>query len=615
MHGIQTGPGHPRFLEYARAALLLVLLALTSNLWADVQATLDRSTIYDGETVTLTIEASGKDESGEPDLTPLKKDFEVLGTRSSQRIEIINGRRSDSRQWQVELAPGKTGTLEVPALKVGHSKTRPVTLKVLEQSAVSTVSADRPVFIRTEARTGAMDVFVQQQILYVVRLYYRVPLLQGDFSDPQLADAVVERLGEDRRFKTTINGTDYQVVERHYAIFPEKSGKLTIPAIAFTGRAASTSSRRSSSMPTDPLIKRFFGRDPFSDPFFSGMTGNPGKRFRVRSEPLTLEVKARPAAYTGKYWLPTQALTLTDSWEDQVPEFHVGEPVTRTITLKARGLESSQLPALDFPSLQGVRVYPEQPVTENLTDGDWIYGVSKQTLAYVPATTGRITLPAVRVDWWDTAKHRQRSTRLPAREINILPAAGGAATVPPASVPETAPDMAAPAHAQPGWRQVMQPRNGLLAAGVVLALLALAWWRRRYLAGNRESAAAAAQRRHTQSSSQPGRRESRAALKKACEANDPQAAAKALLEWAADEWPQQPPRNLGVLAQRLESGREDVRRLDQALYSGAAGKWRGEALWKALKTGLTSGQGRNSKKPEGLAPLYPATRPAGEHGG
>lgn len=364
MHAIQAESGYSRFIECARAALLLVLLALATNLWADVRATLDRSTIYDGETVTLTIEVSGKDESGEPDLSPLNKDFEVLGTSSSQRIEIINGRRSDSRQWQVELEPRKTGTLEVPALKVGRSATRPVTLKVMEQSAVSTVSGDRPVFIRTEARTGAMDVYVQQQILYVVRLYYRVPLQQGDFSDPQLADAVVERLGEDRRFKTTINGTDYQVVERHYAIFPEKSGELTIPSIAFTGRAASTSSRRSSSLPTDPLIKRFFGRDPFSDPFFSSMTGSPGKRFRVRSEPLTLDVKARPASYTGQYWLPTQALVLTDSWEQQVPEFHVGEPVTRTITLKARGLESSQLPVLDFPSPQGVRIYPEQPVTE-----------------------------------------------------------------------------------------------------------------------------------------------------------------------------------------------------------------------------------------------------------
>lgn len=216
-------------------------------------------------------------------------------------------------------------------------------------------------------------------------------------------------------------------------------------------------------------------------------------------------------------------------------------------------------------------------------------------------------MPAVQVDWWDTANHRQRSTRLPAREINVLPAAGGGSTAPPATAPETIPDTATPVDATPGWRQWMQPRNGLLAAGGVLVLLALAWGWRRYRAGKREPIAAETQGGPAQPSRHASRRESRAALKKACEANDPHATAKALLEWAADEWPQQPPRNLGALAERLASGREEVRRLDQVLYSGAAGEWQGEALWDALKTGLESGQDRKRKAPGGLAPLYPAT--------
>ncbi|WP_207891819.1 BatD family protein [Thiogranum longum] len=585
-----------------------------------MQATLDRSTVYDGETVTLMIEATGKDESGEPDLSPLSKDFAVLGTSTSQRIQIINGRRSDSRQWQVELEPKKTGSLDIPALSVGRSKTKPLALKVMEQSAVSAVAGDRPVFMRTEASTGSMDVYVQQQILYVVRLYYRVPLLEGDFQDPQPDDAVVERLGEDRHFKTTIKGKDYQVVERHYAIFPEKSGDLLLPAITFTGRTASISSRRSSPMSSDLLIKRFFGRNPFDDPFFGGMAGDPGKRFRVRSEALTLEVKPRPASYTGKFWLPSQALTLQDSWQDPSPEFHVGEPVTRTVTLKAKGLESSQLPVIDFPSVQGVRVYPEQPVSENLTDGDWIFGVSKQTVAYVPSTAGKITLPAVRIDWWDTAKHQQRSAQLPAREIAVLPAAGGTSTPqsPPAS--DTTPDTAVhdtgsalPAGIQGWWKQWMGYRNILLAAVAVLVLLVvIVWWRnQRHFTRNHGSAVAGAQGR--QQHPRTRSRELRAALKAACEANNPHVAAKALLEWAALEWPEQPPRNLGALAQRLASGSEEVRRLDNILYGDGAEAWQGEALWNALKTGLSPRQKHETKGSEGLAPLYPEVQRAGEH--
>ncbi len=621
MTGTQGKAEHTRFAYYGCALLLLVVLALTSNVRADVRATLDRSVVYDGETVTLEIEATGQDGSEEPDLSPLSKDFEVLGTGSSQRIQIINGRRSDSRKWQVELAPKKTGVVEVPALKVGRSVTRPISLKVKEQSTASATSGERPVFIRTEARTGAMDVYVQQQILYVVRLYYRVPLLEGDFQDPRLADAVVERLGEDHRFKTTVKGQEYQVVERHYAIFPEKSGDLTLPAIAFTGRAVSTSSRRPSTMPADPLIKRFFGRNPFDDPFFSGMGGDPGKRFRVRSEALTLKVKPRPDTYTGKHWLPSQELTLQDSWQDQPPEFRVGEPVTRTVTLKARGLESSQLPTLEFPSVSGVRVYPEQPVSENLTDGDWIYGVSKQTVAYVPSRAGSITLPALRIDWWDTAKQRQRSIQLPARKITVLPAAGGASTSQSPPVAETTSDAtthdsesASPTGARGWWEKLKPYRGDLLAGALVLAMLAIAWWGyKRRFTGKRGSGVTGAG--GGQQLARASSRECRAALKAACDAGDPQAAARALLEWAALEWPQQPPRNLPALAQRLASGSDEVRKLDSILYSGEAEEWHGEALWKALKTGLTPGHNREAAASRGLAPLYPDLHRAGEHGG
>ena len=54
-----------------------------------------------------------------------------------------------------------------------------------------------------------------------------------------LLDAVVERLGEDRRFSASLGDQTYQVIERDYAIFPEKSGELYIPPVQFRGRVAS----------------------------------------------------------------------------------------------------------------------------------------------------------------------------------------------------------------------------------------------------------------------------------------------------------------------------------------------------------------------------------------
>ena len=69
-----------------RTTLFLVLIMLTPTLWASVRASLDHSSIYDGDTVTLTIEADGKDMGVEPDLSVLEKDFSILGTSSSRRL-------------------------------------------------------------------------------------------------------------------------------------------------------------------------------------------------------------------------------------------------------------------------------------------------------------------------------------------------------------------------------------------------------------------------------------------------------------------------------------------------------------------------------------------------
>ena len=99
-------------------ALSVLLAMLSTSLWAGVSATLDRSTIAAGDTVTLTIEAEGQHTQGaQPDLSPLRKDFDILGTSTSQQMQIINGRMSSSASLRVELEPKRGGTLEIPALK------------------------------------------------------------------------------------------------------------------------------------------------------------------------------------------------------------------------------------------------------------------------------------------------------------------------------------------------------------------------------------------------------------------------------------------------------------------------------------------------------------------
>lgn len=591
-----------------RIVLFLALLVSTPTLWAEVRASLDRNTIYDGDTVTLTIEANGKDMGVEPDLSVLEKDFAVLGKSSSRRLQFINGKRSDQHQWQIELDPQRAGTLTVPAITVGSSLTSPLALKVTEQPVSTGTASDQPLFIKTEIYDSDSSTLVQQQIHYTVRLYYRVPLVEGNFSSLNIDDALVEQLGEDKQYQTTLDNQRYQVLERHYAIFPEKSGQLTIPATTFTGRTMSVSGSRSSSgsRQMDSVMERLFGGNtPFDDSFFSGTRAGIGKRVRVRSQALTLDIKPRPADYNAPHWLPSANLELQDSWEEGPPDFRVGEPATRTITLQAKGLESSHLPDIRIPDTDNMRLYPEQAVTENRTDGEWVFGTRKQTIAYVPSRPGRVTLPEVRVDWWDTAQQRQRSTVLPSWEINVLPAAGN-------SVDQAAPALQSevPVQQHQVENSTTEPQDSsrsrkLWLTGGLAVLLAslLVLYRKRlqFGSGSGHTTQAKPKTRAT-----PLAGHARRDLHKACDDNDPQLAARALLDWASCEWPDQPPRNLGALAHCVDQGADEIHALDKALYAADKNPWNGQALWDRFKQGLSNGKTGGTTPPSGtLSPLYP----------
>jgi hypothetical protein len=588
---------------WTRLLLLLLLVLLASRtVWADVRATLNRSTIQGGDTVTLVIEASGKDPGGQPDLSVLEQDFEILGTSTSRQIQFINGKRSGRRQWEIELAPLHDGVIEVPAVPVGSERTSPLSLTVTDQPAPgAATAAGEPVFLKAVMEPPDANIHVQQQLNYTLQLYFREPLLNGGFEGPNIDKALVQQLGEDVRYSTRVNGVEYQVIERRYAVFPEESGELVIPAVVFDGYLRSGSGRRLSVPGINSMLDDFMSGTPF---------GGSGKRIRVRSEPVTVQVNPRPPDYSGSTWLPAAKLTLHDSWADEPPEFRVGEPVTRTLTLEATGLEGSQLPALAFLDMNGMRLYPEQPLQENRSDGKWVYGSSRQALAYVPSSSGKLSIPEVRVDWWDTGAQQQRTAVLPAWEVNVLPGTAPASQPPPAPPPPPATEHTAPVAAAASlenrWYHKLQQYWWIAGVALLAAFVTgLAWlaarWRRRSVtsAGPADSGTASATTDRQQ------RDAALSALQQACSGNDPQAAARALLQLATLEWPADPPRNLADLERRLpvEIGALPV--LERVLYAAGDTAWQGDELWQQFQNGLPAGHTDRVTGEPGLAPLYP----------
>ncbi|MGY8790301.1 MAG: hypothetical protein ACKVKR_08485, partial [Pseudomonadales bacterium] len=60
-------------------------------------------------------------------------------------------------------------------------------------------------------------VYVQEQLLYTIKLFYSISFDQGaQLTSPQVADSVVQQLGSDKTYSEILDGIRYNVTERKF---------------------------------------------------------------------------------------------------------------------------------------------------------------------------------------------------------------------------------------------------------------------------------------------------------------------------------------------------------------------------------------------------------------
>jgi hypothetical protein len=525
-------------------------------------------------------------------------------------MRFINGRSSSGTEWRLTLMPKGTGKIEIPAIRLGSAASRPLTLEVLPASQAADQGIARPVMIEVDAEPK--NPYVQQKVIYTVRVLMAAPLRDVTLSEPGINDALVHPLGQERRYETYRQGRQFQAVERQYAVQPQLSGSLKIAGPLLTGRISDPSSAGNNPR------SRLFGNDPFSN---LGRMFDQGRPITVRGSELTLEVRAQPTG-TASPWLPAESLTLNETWAPDPPVFRVGEPVTRTITISATGLAGEQLPELAFDLPAGMKAYPERAHAETRPGNGTLLARKTVRAALIPSQPGDSTLPEVRVTWWDVAAGKAVVATLPSRHIEILPAAPGTVTTMPQAAPAasavpytTDRERAATTQVEDSSAAVQGSSGvwpwiaGLLAVAVIV--VGGLWLRERQ---TRPTAGAPAQVPPStdRTVTPPDPTKALVAVERAFRADDAKGARKALLAWAKTQWPSDPPSRLDTIGQRL-GGRADpiLQELDSALYGhvAASGSWDGRHAWPDLRELLTN-YGKSTKQSldnNQLPPLYPTT--------
>lgn len=560
-------------------AAAIALCAAASSSWAELSAAANRTVLDSNETLQLRVRLDAQAFRSEPDFSPLQKDFEILSNNRQQQYSSVNGKAESYTDWNLTLMPKRTGIILIPSLKYKKQISNAVEITVRAASASGASTAGKqPIY--TETLVDKSAVYIQEQIILTHRLYTSVQLRDYSLSELDIPDAIVQRLG-DTQFQKVINGRNYLVLEVSYAIFPQSSGKLNIPALRF-GAFESTS------------------RSQF------GAFASRGNRVFRDTQAKTIDIMARPAHVPADEWMPSSNVELTEQWSDDLNNLSVGEPITRTIRISAQGLTGAQILPLTIAPSSQYKLYPDQPQLDQQVSSNGLLGTRTESLALVPNQAGEITLPAIEMRWWDTVNQRMQTASLPGKTVQVSASAtiNNAPVVPNNQLLTMEPlNLNAEAAKVENTAPSMLVKLSLTFNALLLAAIAA------LVAGRRRQQTVTQASSEVKTSALLNLKQQLKAIEVQAKQNNLMGMRDTILSWGQCLFAETPPTTLKQLATLLDDTelQEQFAQLDRQLYKGKAGDDMLDIalLLKRLKQQSSFSRSTKADRGTGLKPLYP----------
>lgn len=510
-----------------RKSILIILLACWQTLAiAALTTQIDPSLASLGETIRLTLSQINTQSNAQPDLTPLQQDFTIIGTAQQLSYTAINGVAQSSKQWTILLVAKKEGQLTIPSIQIGHERSAPreISITAPTHHSQTATSMDEPA-IKLETSISKPTAYINEQVIYTVKLYSDQPLLNAEYHAPHIKNGLIMPLGEGQTSQTTLNGHRYNVDEQQYAIFPQKSGPLDITPPVFSGFVYDTTPRR----------------------------------ILLSGTEASVAVKPIPKTHKGPDWLPAKKVTLSDEYDTTDTTVAQGHAVVRTIIIRAVGMPAELLPTLTMANSDAFHVYPEKPTTDNRFKDDNLVGTRTMNVTYLFHKGGPVTVPALKLEWFNTQTGRTEQATLAGHTFDILAKTHeGTQKTPTATKTITQPK-------SPTLHLSLRWLIPVLTIGFAcLSFMTLGWF--------------GYQKRTRRAPAEP--------LRKASIIENPESAKKSILAWATLQWPKDEILNLSDVAARIQEPelKQEIEALSTTLYSPNKTKspWDGHRLWKRL---------------------------------
>lgn len=383
-------------------ALMAALVSWSPSVMAELTASASPKRLYSNELITMTLETETRLDFSlgsllnpkemdipHPDTSPLEDDFRILDRHQRMAIQSENGVNRGKVTWTFLLSPREAGDLIIPSLRFQDMQSASIDVTVVPGVAPAERAEPEA---RLDMTLSEEEAYVQQQIILTQRVYYEPPLTRANLSSPTVPNAMVKPLGKQREYRAERDGREWQVAERRFVIVPQSAGTMIIPEQRFEAR------KQTESGDLVPVIATAPAR--------------------------SLRINPPPDSFSGDIWLPAHQLELTEEWSESPDRVQAGDSIRRDINIRAVGVAPESLPRLTIQYPDSLREYPTPWKSESRLTGDSIEGRLHKRSSLVPIEPGRITLPTIRIPWWDVEADQQREAVISAHKMEVKPAAG-----------------------------------------------------------------------------------------------------------------------------------------------------------------------------------------------
>ena len=156
-------------------ALLMIIACLdsTSAMARTLTASVNRPEIPQGEVVVLTLEYLGAHTDKTPDLSVLKKDFNIFSMEQEFQNIYDNGKTYQLQKWNIGLMPKGVGKILIPAVSLDGNRSQALEINVIpagDASAIKAGEENMPKYA-ISAEIDNTSPYVQQEVNMTVSIF------------------------------------------------------------------------------------------------------------------------------------------------------------------------------------------------------------------------------------------------------------------------------------------------------------------------------------------------------------------------------------------------------------------------------------------------------------